>query len=188
MMHMDPPLGTISTYYYDDKYCLPKAFHKKTGINVSIKRTNSVEREYDFHIQGAFFSVSEEYLSHLNCSRRVKPGHEYPVTAYHCVDENGQNPFADLESDVGRTVHGTVIYYDDAVHFVIAGQTYAFRRQTSTGCDSQFFGEETAAGKSTHFLLWVVAGALAVVVVLTMTLVLRSRSKNNEDTAEVTLV
>mgnify|MGYP002650969903 CR=1 FL=1 len=34
MMHMDPPLGTISTYYYDDKYCLPKAFHKKTGINV----------------------------------------------------------------------------------------------------------------------------------------------------------
>ena len=71
---------------------------------------------------------------------------------------------------------------------MIAGQTYAFRRQTSTGWDSQFFGEETAAGKSTHFLLWVVAGALAVVVVLAMTLVLRSRSKNNEDTAEVTLV
>ena len=185
---MDPPLGTISTYYYDDKYCLPKAFHKKTSINVSIKRTNNVERECDFHIQGAFFSVSEEYLSHLNCSRGVKPGREYPVTAYHCVNENGQNPFADLESDVGRTVHGTIIYYDDAVHFVIAGQTFAFRRQTSTGCDSQLFAEEAAAVKSTHFLLWIVAGALAVVVILAITLVLRSRSRSNERGKEITLV
>ena len=188
MMHMDPPLGTISTYYYDDKYCLPKAFHKKTSINVSIKRTNNVERECDFHIQGAFFSVSEEYLSHLNCSRGVKPGREYPVTAYHCVNENGQNPFADLESDVGRTVHGTIIYYDDAVHFVIAGQTFAFRRQTSTACDSQLFAEDAAAVKSTHFLLWIVAGALAVVVILAMTLVLRSRSRSNEVGKEITLV
>lgn len=185
---MDPPLGTISTYYYDDKYCRPKAFHKKTGINVSIKRTNNVERVCDFHIQGAFFSVSEEYLSHLNCCRGVKPGREYPVTAYHCVNENGQNPFADLESDVGRTVHGTIIYYDDAVHFVIAGQTFAFRRQTSTGCDSQLFAEEAAAVKSTHFLHWIVAGALAVVVILAMTLVLRSRSRSNERGKEITLV
>ena len=186
MIHMDPPFGTITTSFYDDLYCDPKAFHKKTGLRVSIKRTDSVEREYDFHIQGGFFSVSEEYLSHLNCTPGVNPGRDYSVKAYHCVDEDGQNPFADIESDVGRTIHVTIIYYDDAIHYVIAGQEIPIPRASDTGCDRQRFAEEGAAAKSTYFLLWMVAGAFAVAVVLAIALVLRFR--RNEEITETILV
>ena len=183
MVHMDPQLATITTYTYNDNMCMPNEFHHLVGINAAVKRTNSVTREYDFHIRGAFFAVSEEYLKHLNCSSKLTPKRSYPMKAYHCVDETGENLFADIERDIGRTVHYTLEFFDDAIHIHYPGAVMAIPRLSSEGCDMELSLLPSLTEKS--YLAWIITGGVVVMIAAAL-LIIRKRRMTPE--ADVVLV
>ena len=186
MMHMDPQLATITTYFYNDNMCMPNEFHHLTAINAVVKRANSVKREYDFHIQGAFFAVSEEYLKHLNCSSKLKPKHDYPMKAYHCVDEKGENPFADVERDIGRTIRYSVEFFDDAIHLIYGSTTIAIPRLSSEGCDKQV--SLLPSLTDNRSLAWILMGGVAGIAVVVAAILLMNRKRRMTSETEVVLV
>ena len=186
MEHNDPQLATITTSIYNDNFCSSKGFHHLTGITAAVKRSDSVSREYEFHVQDAFFAVSEEYLTHLNCSGKVKPNHSYSLKAHHCVDEKGENPFVDVEKDIGEKLHYSIEFFDDALHLHYVSAEIAIPRASSEGCDRPFSLLASFAEYRNIALIFITGVVCIAAIIATALFVNRKRRMTSE--AEMILV
>lgn len=174
----DPSELLLKTERFEKTACEKELFSMSATYAYTHVATNDVEKKYHVLTSDVLVTCSEKFLSGLNCSEPVKPMTEYSATKLVCRDAQGNDPFEDYRSAIGKNSTIVATFTPANVTVIAEGMSKVMDRKGEQGCSVPPTPTPTEAPHN-NLAMWIVTG-LAVVAAIISLIVCCCQKKEKE--------
>lgn len=174
----DPSELLLKTERFEKTACEKELFSMSATYAYTHVATNDVEKKYHVLTSDVLVTCSEKFLSGLNCSEPVKPMTEYSATKLVCRDAQGNDPFEDYRSAIGKNSTIVATFTPANVTVIAEGMSKVLDRKGEQGCSVPPTPTPTEAPHN-NLAMWIVTG-LAVVAAIISLIVCCCQKKEKE--------
>ena len=174
----DPSELLLKTERFEKTACEKELFSMSATYAYTHVATNDVEKKYHVLTSDVLVTCSEKFLSGLNCSEPVKPMTEYSATKLVCRDAQGNDPFEDYRSAIGKNSTIVATFTPANVTVIAEGMSKVMDRKGEQGCSVPPTPTPTEAPHN-NLAMWIVTG-LAVVAAIISFIVCCCQKKGKE--------
>ena len=174
----DPSELLLKTERFEKTACEKELFSMSATYAYTHVATNDVEKKYHVLTSDVLVTCSEKFLSGLNCSEPVKPMTEYSATKLVCRDAQGNDPFEDYRSAIGKNSTVVATFTPANVTVIAEGMSKVMDRKGEQGCSVPPTPTPTEAPHN-NLAMWIVTG-LAVVAAIISFIVCCCQKKGKE--------
>ena len=130
----DPSELLLKTERFEKTACEKELFSMSATYAYTHVATNDVEKKYHVLTSDVLVTCSEKFLSGLNCSEPVKPMTEYSAAKLVCRDAQGNDPFEDYRSAIGKNSTVVATFTPANVTVIAEGMSKVMDRKGEQGC------------------------------------------------------
>lgn len=174
----DPSELLLKTERFEKTACEKELFSMSATYAYTHVATNDVEKKYHVLTSDVLVTCSEKFLSGLNCSEPVKPMTEYSAAKLVCRDAQGNDPFEDYRSAIGKNSTIVATFTPANVTVIAEGMSKVMDRKGEQGCSVPPTPTPTEAPHN-NLAMWIVTG-LAVVAAIISFIVCCCQKKGKE--------
>ena len=180
----DPSELLLKTERFEKTACEKELFSMSATYAYTHVATNDVEKKYHVLTSDVLVTCSEKFLSRLNCSEPVKPMTEYSATKLVCRDAQGNDPFEDYRSAIGKNSTIVATFTPANVTVIAEGMSKVMDRKGEQGCAVPPTPTPTEAPHS-NLAMWIVTGLAVVAAIISLIVCCCQKKEKESETANL---
>ena len=180
----DPSELLLKTERFEKTACEKELFSMSATYAYTHVATNDVEKKYHVLTSDVLVTCSEKFLSGLNCSEPVKPMTEYSATKLVCRDAQGNDPFEDYRSAIGKNSTIVATFTPANVTVIAEGMSKVMDRKGEQGCSVPPTPTPTEAPHN-NLAMWIVTGLAVVAAIISLIVCCCQKKEKESETANL---
>ena len=136
MMHKNPIYMQFPVAMYLGDKCVTETEMMVMTVSGGLKVANDVKKSVDWTFEkGTVKFINEMMIAQYTCSEPLELNKEYDIATLDCKDEEGNDPFADMKSQIGQTATIEMTFGEKSLSIVMdESDPMVLERLSDTGC------------------------------------------------------